>query len=87
MISAIRDLGHNLETRLDSLHDVAAALESEDSNLNKTVHELGRQVATMHETITGLQGDIQRITERLPDPSRGPLDKARDMLTSGDPTE
>jgi len=64
---------------------VASALESRDSHLNTTVRELGRELADMHEAITGLQGDLQRITDRLPDPSRGPLERARDVLTSGDP--
>ena len=36
----------------------------------------------MHRTVGDLKGDVERITERLPDPSTpGPLEKARDVLT------
>ena len=37
----------------------------------------------MHKTVAGLQHDVQRITDRLPDSDRGPLDKAKDVLTGG----
>lgn len=34
----------------------------------------------MHETVAGLKEDVQRITDRLPDRDRGPLEKAKDVL-------
>ena len=41
----------------------------------------------MHKTVSGLQDDIPRITDRLPDSTRGPLEKARDALTGSDNQE
>ncbi len=38
----------------------------------------------MHKTVSGLQEDVKSIAERLPDPSRGPLEKAREALTDRD---
>ena len=79
----VRDLGRSVETRFDGLHEVVAALEGNESHLNKGVDELGDKLVAMHETVVELKGDVERITDRLPDPSRGPLDKARDALTAG----
>lgn len=85
LLPALERLEARLGARLDSVHDVVVALESEDSHLNSTVADLAREVAAMHKTLTGLQDDVQSVTDRLPDPSRGPLEKARDALTgSGD---
>lgn len=80
---AVRDLGRTVEDRFDTLHELIAALREDESGLNKRVGELGDKLVAMHETVVGLRGDVERITDRLPDPSRGPLDKARDALTGG----
>ncbi|MBW3665942.1 MAG: hypothetical protein KY469_22910 [Actinobacteria bacterium] len=80
----VRDLGRAVETRLGALHEVITALEDDESHLNKSVGDLAGQLTDVHETVVGLRGDVERITDRLPDPSRGPLEKARDVLTSGD---
>ncbi len=85
LLPALQRLEERLGTRLDSLHGVVVALEGDDSHLNAAVGELHREVAAMHKTLYGLQDDVQRITDRLPDPNRGPLEKARDVLGgSGD---
>jgi len=85
LLPALERLEERLGTRLDSVHEVVVALESKDSHLNATVADLLREVAAMHKTLNGLQDDVQSVTERLPDASRGPLEKARDVLTgSGD---
>lgn len=81
VLPALERLEEALKTRLDSVHAVVASLESDQSELNETVEELVRQMVSMHETLVGLQGDVQRITKRLPDPDRGPLEKAKDVLT------
>ena len=75
-----------LGKRLEALHEVIVALEGDESHLNKTVGELAAEIVEMHRTITALQDDVQRATDRLPDPDApGPLAKARDVLTgSGD---
>ena len=70
-------------TRLDALHELITALEGDHSHLNKTVEALGEEIAGMHKTILSLQDDVQSVTDRLPDSSKGPLEKARDVLTGG----
>lgn len=63
--------------RLDSLHEVVVAVEDVESHLDKTVDGLGRELTAMHETIRGLQSDVERIADRLPDTDGpGPLAKA-----------
>ncbi len=87
LLPALSSLEEALTTRLDSLQAVAAALEGRDSHLNLSVRKLGEEVAEMHKTIGGLQGDVERLTDRLPEPEekRGPLEAAREVLTgSGD---
>ncbi len=85
VMPAVERLEKRITTRLDSLHEVVVGVEGSDSHLNKAVGELHREVASMHSTLTGLQDDVQSVTDRLPDPTRGPLEKARDALTgSGD---
>ncbi|MEJ7790080.1 MAG: hypothetical protein WKF29_09385, partial [Thermoleophilaceae bacterium] len=83
LLPALERLEERLGTRLDSVHEVVVALEAEDSHLNTTVADLARKVGAMHETLSGLQDDVQSVTERLPDASRGPLEKARDVLSGG----
>lgn len=78
---AVRALGDSVETRFDTLHELVAALRDDESDLNKRVGELGDKLVAMHQTVTDLKGDVEGITDRLPDPSRGPLEKARDALT------
>ena len=79
---AVEHVEASLGERLDSLRAVVESLESEDSYLNKTVGELAGELRAMHETIDGLKGDVRNLTDRMPDPNRGPLEKARDALTS-----
>ena len=83
LLPALARLEETLATKLDSVHEVVEALEAEDSHLNTTVADLARGVAAMHKTLSGLQDDVQSVTDRLPDASRGPLEKARDVLTGG----
>ena len=83
LLPALEQLEERLSTRLDSVHEVVVALESEDSHLNTTAAELRGEVVAMHRTLSGLQDDVQSVTERLPDASRGPLEKAKDVLTGG----
>jgi chromosome segregation ATPase len=83
LLPALEHLEERLGTRLDSVHEVVVELESEDSYLNSTVAALNREVNAMHKTLRGLQDDVQSVTERLPDASRSPLEKAKDVLTGG----
>jgi len=84
VLPALDRLQEAIVPRLDRLLEVVGDLESNESHLNKRIDDLLRELSAMHETMGALQGDIQRITDRLPDPGekRGPLETARDVLTS-----
>lgn len=53
------------------------------SELIPALDSLKKELVAMHKTLDGLQDDVQSVTERLPDPSKGPLQKAHDVLTGG----
>ncbi len=82
LLSAVEGVEKSLGERIDSLQAVVTALEGKDSYLNETVGELAGDLRDLHETVAGIKGEVERLTERLPDPNRGPLEKARDALTS-----
>ena len=81
MLPALEHLENTMAGRLEGLHSVIVALESDESHLNTAVEGLCGRMDAMHKTITALQDDVQRVTDRLPDPDRGPLEKAKDVLT------
>ena len=71
-----------LEKRIESLQGVVGSLEGEESHLNKAVMHLAAELSKINESLTALQDDVERITDRLPDPDKsGPIAKARDALT------
>jgi len=53
------------------------------SELIPALDSLKKELVAMHKTLDGLQDDVQSVTERLPDASKGPLQKAHDVLTGG----
>src|SRR5918998_2655898 len=83
LMPALNDLRHDLTERVGRLHRVIVALEGDESHLNLTSRKLVREVNAMQESLGGLQDEIARITDRLPDPGekRGPLQTAREVLT------
>ena len=81
LLPALEHLENSLGARLDNLHETIVALEGDESHLNKAVEALGDQMEAMHKTISGLKGDVRRVTDRLPDPAKGPFDKAREVLS------
>ena len=81
MLPALEQLEQTMSARLEALHAVIVALESDESHLNMAVEGLCKQVDEMHDTIRGLRDDVQRVTDRMPDPDRGPLEKAKEVLT------
>lgn len=83
LLPALKRLEERLGGGIDDLHETIVGLEGEESHLNKSVRELVEELRGMHKTVEGLQDDVQRITDRIPDPTRGPLEKARDVITGG----
>jgi chromosome segregation ATPase len=85
MLPAIDHLEKSTADQLAGMRETLVALESDESHLNKAVEDLKQQISDLHGTIRELHDDVQRVTDRLPDPNRGPLEKAKDVLT-GDGT-
>jgi len=85
LLPAVQAMREEMGTRLDSLHEVVVALEGVETHLDTIVEGLVDRLATMHQTVLALQDDVQRFTDRLPDPDApGPLERARDAITGGD---
>jgi len=53
------------------------------SELIPALDSLKKELVAMHKTLDGLQDDVQSVTDRLPDASKGPFQKAHDVLTGG----
>lgn len=85
LLPTLNSLRDELTERLDGVQEIIVSLEGNESHLNLSVRKLAEELAAMHKTLGGLQGDVERITDRLPDPEekRGPLEAARDVLTGG----
>ena len=83
LLPAIESLERNLGSHLESVHENVEALESEESYLNKAVKDLVTELRDMHKTLHDLRDDVERVTDRLPDPDEktGPFKAARDVLT------
>ncbi len=73
-LERVREDLADLAARIDGLHEVVAALESDRSHLN-------REVKAIHETLAGVKDDIQRTTGLRGE--RGLMERARDSLTGG----
>lgn len=83
MLPSLERLEQAVVSRLEEAHETMEALERDEARLNEQVATLCREIGDLKDIITGLKGDVERITERLPDPSHGPLDKVRDVLSGG----
>ena len=87
LLPALDSVREELSGQLERLGALIVALEGEESHLNTTAGKLVDEVFAMHATVSGLQKDVQSATDRLPDPSKGPFEKARDVLSSGPTNE
>lgn len=84
-LPALDGLKKDLGGRLDSLHEIIEKLEGVESHLDRTVDELVDEIKAVHKTVRDLHDDVERMTDRLPDPDApGPLERARDAITGGD---
>ena len=84
LLPALSTMKEDLGVRLDRLHECIIELEALEAGLDNRVAQLCEEITAMHRTVGALKGDVERITERLPDPNApGPLEKARGVLTGG----
>ncbi len=82
LLPALTSMKEDLGGRLESLHECIVELEGLEEGLDKRVTGLCQEITAMHRTIGGLKGDVEQITERLPNPNApGPLERARELLT------
>jgi hypothetical protein len=82
LLSALDSLKGDLVARLDGLYKLTATLEEVETDLDENVAQVIGKLTVLHETVLALQDDVQRITNRLPDPDApGPLERAREALT------
>ena len=79
LLPALQRLEDHLGTRLDAVHDVVVALESEESHLNATIKEMGAKVGdltealapvddrlvTVERTVRGLSDELKAIHETI----------------------
>ena len=85
LLPALDSMKTDLGKKLDSLQVVIERLEGVEAHLDERVGNLCDEIHAMHDTVSGLQADVERVTDRMPDPGqRGALEKARDVLTGGD---
>ena len=84
LLPSLESLERAVVERLEAAQETMAALERHESQLTDRVESLGGEIVALHRTVSGLKGDVERITERLPDATRGPLEKAREVLTGSD---
>jgi len=83
LLPALDSVKKELGEQLERLQVLIVALEGDESHLNVTAGKLVDELVAMHKTVDELQDDVQSVTERLPDASKGPFQKAHDVLTGG----
>ena len=84
LLPALVRLEQAVVGRLEAAHETMKAIERDEARLNEQVETLCGEIGDLQRTVSGLKGDVEQITERLPDPTHGPLDKVRDALTGRD---
>ena len=75
--SAVTDLS----TKVGALNDSLAPVGGRLAAIEATTDRLGSEVGAVHETLRGVQEDIQRITGLRGD--RGVMERTRDVLIGG----
>ena len=84
LLPALVRLEEAVVGRLEAAQETMKAIKRDEARLNEQVENLCSEIGDVKGTISTLKDDVERITERLPDPSHGPLDKVRDVLTGRD---
>jgi len=77
LLPALDSVKRELGEQLERLQELIVALEGDESHINVTARKLVDRSFAMHKTVDGLKDDVRSVTERLPDASKGPLEKAR----------
>lgn len=70
-----------LSITVAALNDTLAPVDQRLAAIEGTTDRLGREVGAVHETLHGVQRDIQRMSGLRGE--RGPLERARDIFTGG----
>ena len=84
LLPSLTSMREDLGGQLGRLHECIVELEAVEEGLDGRVGALCEEITAMHGTVAGLKDDVERLTERLPDPNApGPLERARDVLTGG----
>ncbi len=81
LLPALVHLEEAVVERLEAAQATMEALERDESRLNDQVAKLCGEVGELQRIVSALREDVERVTERLPDPAHGPLDKVRDVFT------
>ena len=80
----LRAIGGTVGTAGEGIHELRASAHRQEARLERIEGALGElrgRFATMETLVTGLARDVGDATERLPDKEKGPLAKAREVLT------
>ena len=83
LLPALESVKKELGEQLERLQELIVSLEGDESYLNVTAGKLVDELVAMHKTVDELKDEVRSVTERLPDASKGTLEKARDALTGG----
>ena len=84
----IREMGDDLNESVDGLKEKFDRIDSRVADLQAGLPEVSRDLGETSRNAAQIRRDVGDAVEHLPDPdSRGPIAKARDVLTGGDSEE
>lgn len=81
MGTALERINQDLCERLDALHEVLAPVDEHLATVERTVVDLSREIGAVHQTVHGVQQDIQRMSGLRGE--RGMAERARDRMVGG----
>ena len=70
LLPALKRLEKTLGTRLDAVHDVVVALESDESHLNRTTKEMGAKVGTLSDVLAPVDDRLATFERTIQDLAR-----------------
>ncbi len=72
----------DLSVTVGALNDTLAPVDQRLAAIEDTTDRIAREIGAIHETLHGVQADIQRMSGLRGE--RGPIERVRDILTGGD---